>query len=300
MTVETHPALKDHKDAIPLSGFSGATVALVPVGQRSFVRKAANSREGNAGLRDQASRQHQLSGLIADCARMPAILDMGEIDGYFYFDMEYVPSRDAINLLSNSPFHCVSDFADRVERLMTCLSETASSSPSPLTPTIGLIEDKLAQIAAKTQGRFTDRLRPLEDAVARMGTLMEPARTTAVHGDLTFENVLVDRHGRLWLIDTIASPFDHYWIDWSKLFQECEGLWHAHRGRPLARGVTWWLRQRFYAAATALDPAWPIRHYVLLGLTFARILPYARTDADQAFVGRRVEECGRAANELLS
>lgn len=300
MSVEAHPALRDHGDAIPLSGFSGATVALVPSRQHSFVRKAANSRDGNVGLRDQALRQQRLAGLVADCAAMPAILDMGEIDGYFYFDMEFVPSRDAINFLSNSPFHHVSDFAERVERLMIRLSETDSPSPSPLAPTTGMIEAKLAQITAKTEGRFADRLGPLEEAVARMGTLIEPARTTAVHGDLTFENILVDRHGGLWLIDTIASPFDHYWIDWSKLFQECEGLWHAHRGRPLARGVTWWLRQSFHAAATRLDPAWPIRHYVLLGLTLARILPYARTEADLAFVGSRVEECGRAANELLS
>ncbi|MFE3837878.1 phosphotransferase [Pseudogemmobacter sonorensis] len=299
-----HPALRDCGDAIPLSGFSGATIALIPDGPRSFVRKASNSRAGNAGLRGQALRQQRLAGLVAGCAAMPEVLDMGERDGYFYFDMEFVPSRDAINFLSNSGFHSVADFADRVERLMIRLAETPApaptSGPAPLAPSKALVEAKLDQIAARTLGAFGAELAPLRAALARIDRLAAPGGATAVHGDLTFENILVDRHGALWLIDTIASPFDHFAIDWSKLFQECEGLWHAHRGRPLARGVTWWLRQRFHRAATLLDPGWPQRHYIHLGLTFARILPYVKTDEDRSFVGRRVAECGRAALETLS
>lgn len=294
-----HPALRNYPDALLLSGFSGATIALLQAGGRSFVRKAANDPEGNDGLRDQAFRQQALGKLVAGCAAMPTVLDMGDIDGHFYFDMEFVPSRDAINFLSNSPFHSVSDFACKIERLMLRLSETASPSCAPLAPSTELIRQKLDQISAKTAGCFGAQIGPLDEAIARMGGLINLPATTAVHGDLTFENILVDRRGELWLIDTIASPFDHYWVDWSKLFQECEGLWHGHRGRPLARGVTWWLRQRFLDVATNLDPAWPARHYILLGLTFARILPYAKTESDQAFVSRRTEECGRAALELL-
>lgn len=294
-----HPTLRDYPEALPLSGFSGATIALVQTGNRSFVRKAANSPSGNDGLRDQALRQKALSELVAGCAAMPTVFDMGDIDGLFYFDMEFVPSRDAINFLSGSPFHNVSEFAAKIERLMHRLAETASPASAPLAPSTGIISQKLDQVTAKTEGRFAEQIGPLVEALALMGGLAEMPATTAVHGDLTFENILVDRRGELWLIDTIASPFDHYWIDWSKLFQECEGLWHTHRGRPLARGVTWWLRQRFLDVATTLDPAWPIRHYILLGLTFARILPYAKTETDRAFVSRRTEECGKAALELL-
>ena len=103
---------------------------------------------------------------------------------------------------------------------------------------------------------------------------------TAVHGDLTFENILVGRGGQLWLIDAIDLPFHHYWLDWAKLFQECEGRWHAHRGRPISTSVTWWLRTRWMDAAARLAPEYPSRHYLLLGLTFARILPYALSDFD--------------------
>jgi len=299
LTVENHPALRMFCEIIPLSGFSGATVALVRDRGQPFVRKAANRLEANGALRDQAVRQQSLATLVDGCAGMPEVLDMGEHDGLFYFDMAFIPSRDAVNFLSNGTFDSVADFADRVERLMSRLAASAPVSEPALAPRKILLVEKLRQIADRTGAMHEDVLAPLVEAAARIEVLVADERPTAAHGDLTFENILVDRRGALWLIDTITSPFDHVWIDWSKLFQECEGLWHAHRGRPLARGVTWWLRQRFHAAATALDPAYPARHYILLGLTFARILPYARTDEDRAFVARRVAECGRAALDNL-
>jgi hypothetical protein len=271
-----HPALRQFQEVLLLTGFSGATVALVLDEARPFVRKVTNSREASAALKEQALRQQKLSELVAGCASVPEVLDIGEFDGLLYFDMAFIPSRDAVHFLSHGTFDGVSDFANRLERLMERLAGSSPIGTQPLQP-----------------------LTPLQEAVELLDVLVPGGGTTAAHGDLTFENILVDRSGGLWLIDTIPSPFDHYWIDWSKIFQECEGLWHAHRGRPLARGVTWWLRQRMFDAATRLSPAYASRHYVMLGLTFARILPYAKTESDFAFVEKRVAECGRAALEIL-
>jgi hypothetical protein len=294
-----HPALREFREVIPLSGFSGATVALVRDRAAPFVRKVSNRIDANGGLREQAVRQQALAGIVEGCAAMPEVLDMGERDGFFYFDMAFIPSRDAINFLSNGTFDGVAEFAERVEQLMQRLAASAPVGDAPLPPKKALLTEKLTQIAERTGARHEAALAPLTEAVARIDRIVADETPTAVHGDLTFENILVDRRGALWLIDTIPSPFDHYMVDWSKLFQECEGLWHAHRGRPLARGVTWWLRQYFHGAATRLDPAYPARHYILLGLTFARILPYAKTDEDRAFVSQRVMECGRAALDNL-
>lgn len=296
-----HPALRNLTGVIPLSGFSGATVVLVPAHGYKFVRKAANLPEANDGLRDQALRQRILADLLEDCAAVPRVLDMGESDGLFHFDMEFTPSRDAVNFLANGSFDTVAAFSDRVERLMERLSQAPAvcTGPAPLLPQMALLTDKLAQIVGRTGGHYAEDIAGLEQALARIDQLIPNPRVTATHGDLTFENILVDRNGGLWLIDTIRSPFDHYWVDWAKLFQDCEGLWHMHRGRPLARGVTWWLRQRFHAAATRMDPIWPARHYLLLGLTFARILPYARTPEDRRFVAGRVRDCGVAALAMI-
>lgn len=294
-----HPALRNLKEVIPLSGFSEATVALVRDGQHSFVRKASNYLGGNERLMDQARRQRSLSAVVAGCAGVPAILNDGIVNGFYYFDMEFVPSRDAVNYLSHCSFGDVAEFGDRVVRLIRQLSLSKPTEESPRTPTKKLVLDKLDGIAKQTDGRFAAGLAALSEAVACLDKLVENDAPTAVHGDLTFENILVGRDGELWLIDTIPSPVDHYWIDWSKLFQECEGRWHGHRGRPLAKGVTWWLRSHLYAAATRMDSGYPMRHYILLGLTFARILPYAKNDEDCAFVGQRVANCGKAALEMF-
>ena len=293
-----HPALRSFSEVILLSGFSGATVALVRDRHLPFVRKTANRADANASLREQAVRQRLLADTIADCAAMPEVLGEGECDGYYYFDMAFVPSRDAVNFLAHCTFDSVAEFAERVNRLMARLAQSPAIGARPLPPRKALVVEKLDQIVQRAGDRAAAALAPLTQAVACFETL-SVERETAVHGDLTFENILVDRRGDLWLIDTIASPFDHYWIDWSKLFQECEGLWHAHRGRPLARGVTWWLRQRFFETATRLDPAYPLYHYVLLGLTFARILPYAQGEEHLAFVEKRVIECGQAALDIF-
>jgi hypothetical protein len=111
---------------------------------------------------------------------------------------------------------------------------------------------------------------------------------------------LVDRDGELWLIDAIDGPFTHYWLDLAKLFQECEGRWHAHRGRPIAASVIDHLRTRWMAAAERLDPGYRVVHYPLLALTFARILPYARTPEDIRFLEHRVRIFTERAERVLT
>jgi len=124
--------------------------------------------------------------------------------------------------------------------------------------------------------------------VRRAAALLPTTEITAAHGDLTLENIMIDRKGSLCLIDPIASPFDHYWMDWAKLFQDCEGEWFLHRGQRIEPGICHWLRQRLYASACARSAHYAAWHYLLLGLTFARILPYTRTDDDVRFVSQRV------------
>jgi hypothetical protein len=103
----------------------------------------------------------------------------------------------------------------------------------------------------------------------------------------------------LWLIDPIQSPIDHYWFDWAKLFQECEGHWYLHRRKPISSGVVHWLRNRWHRAAIDLVPGYAAWHYLLLALTFARILPYARSESDVEFVTARVQAFSRSAQRYI-
>jgi hypothetical protein len=291
-----HPALAGFSEVVPLSGFSGAEVVLLrtPAGSL-FVRKAGRDAATSVVLRRQAVRQRWLQTAVAGSANVPEVVDEGEIEGLYYFDMPFIASRDAVSFLSTATFDDLGEFAQRIESLMAALARTGPEPGGARPPTKEALLGKLDEISARTGGRFAEVLEPLRGATAALDTLVGPSGATAAHGDLTFENILVGRRGQLWLIDTIDSPFDHYWVDWSKLFQECEGRWHAHRGRAISTSVTWWLRNRWLRAAASLSPDYPSRHYVFLALTFARILPYALSDRDRSYVAGRVSAFGNAA-----
>ena len=294
----SHPAFAGFSELLPLSGLSGAEVILMRTRAGSrVVRKMGRDAATNRVLKRQAERQRWLRTVIEDVADVPEVILEGDADGRYFFDMPFIPSRDAATFLATADFDEVYDFAERIESLMAKLSRTGPEPGKWSPPVKRVVDLKLAEIATRTQGRHTAVMQPLCAAVAALDSLagVSDEAPTAVHGDLTFENILVGRKGRLWLIDSIDSPFDHFWLDWSKLFQECEGRWHSHRGRSISTSVTWYLRERWMQAAKRLSPAYGPRHYILLGLTFARILPYARSDQDLAFVSSRVHAYGTAA-----
>lgn len=293
-----HPAFASFKQVVPLAGFSGAAIAIVRnSGGAQFVRKAAMAQGGNDVLRTQAARQHWLRDQLAGAAGVPEILDEGELDGLYHFDMEFVPSRDAHAFLNNASFGDIEYFADRIEELLRHMSERRL--PDRAAPTVQPLLLKLAEIDGRTAGGFARLLDPLRATVEALGAFPDGAPATATHGDLTFENILVGPKFRLWLIDPIQSPVDHHWFDWAKLFQECEGRWYEHRGKPLSAGVTHWLRNRWLDAANAITPNYAAWHYLLLALTFARILPYARTPRDVEFVAERVAAFGTVARQSI-
>lgn len=280
-----HPAFAGEREVVPLSGFSGALIALLRDARgRSYVRKAAKTPADSTKLARQADRQTELGALLDGVARMPEVLRTGEADGCYWFDMTFVPGRDGIRYLSDASHIEFDSFTGQIGGIINRFASTADQA-SPI-DVRSAIADKLLDIDRKTAGEFRHLLARLNFAAS---SIPQTLPRTAAHGDLTLENLIVDRQDKLWLIDTIDSPFDHYWIDLSKLFQDCEGRWFKHRGRALSLGISWELRQRIFRAAQAMDARYPAFHYLLLSLTFARILPYSRTETDRTFVRRRVE-----------
>ncbi|MFS0738529.1 phosphotransferase [Sphingomonas sp. 1P06PA] len=284
-------------EALPLSGFSGADVMLLRHWDgHLFVRKAAATPAANDRLRRQARRQHWLEGAVGDTAVVAPVEGEGETDGLYWYDMGFMRGRDAVSHLSDASFAEVEGFASAVSRLLERLAAASAETPLHDVGLRGMLLDKLADIDTRTQNRHASILGPLVMAAVHIRTSIA---TTAAHGDLTFENIIVDANHGLCLIDPIESPIEHYWMDLAKLFQDCEGRWHQYRRRALPSSISWALRQRFMGIATAMDARYPAFHYLLLGLTFARILPYAKDDRDRAFIAHRVETFGGLATRAL-
>lgn len=293
--MKTHPAFAGRREMVPLSGFSGALIALLRDDEgRAFVRKAAETPQHSKRLKRQAERQAMLGALVRGVAHMPEVEREGESEGCYWFDMSFAPGRDAVTYLSEASHDQFDAFTRDIGKIVERLAASPADAP-PFVPGPA-IAAKFAEIDRKTDGRHSDLLGRLIAASQSMTFELQP---TAAHGDLTLENIIVGTDRKLWLIDTIDSPFDHYWIDLSKLFQDVEGRWFLHRGRTLSLGLSWELRQRLFHYASVMDGRYPAWHYLMLTLTFARILPYARDDHDRAFIEGRVALFATASDRAL-
>lgn len=293
--MKTHPAFVGHKDIVPLSGFSGAMIGLMrtPSGH-NFVRKAASRPEHSVRLRRQAERQSQLVGLLAGVAGVPQVERDGEIDGCYWFDMAFAVGRDAVGFLSEASHNDFDTFTFNIGAVIERLA-TSEQGGQPFSPA-DAIRTKCGEIDVKTSGAHSALLDRL---IVVSRTLDDHLFPTASHGDLTLENIIVDKQDRLWLIDSIDSPFDHYWMDLTKLFQDCEGRWFLRRGKRLSVGLTWELRNRLLSRAVAMNPTYGAFHYLLLSLTFARILPYTHSADDRDFVVNRVTIFANLCSRML-
>ena len=283
----THPAFQHERHVVPLSGFSGAYVALLEgsVSERKRVRKAAVLPKDNARLQEQAILQGRVATALSGTAHVPAMLEEGFVEGCYWFDMEFVPGLDAVEYLSTATPARAQSFIKQVSAILR-VQAGAIDPHGPLIDLAAQVNGKLDEIDAKTKDAFKDLTVPLRQSLGQDQILLEP---NFAHGDLTLENILVDQHENLWLIDTIPSPFNHYWIDLAKLYQDLEGRWFLHRGRSLSIGLTRMISEHLMQEAIRLDPRYKAYHPTLLGLTFARILPYCKSAEDTAFVTSRIK-----------
>lgn len=278
-----------------LVGLSGARVALMTKDDRTwFVRKTAVGAAQSARLRAQMAKQAAFAAVVGDVVRVPRILDAGERDGDFFFDMEFVRGVDGVSFLRRASQAEVAALADRLRAYI----EAIARQPPTIETSRGLFEASYAKVCEVQ--RKTSAI--ADDTLARLFLALEPLRRvgagltpTACHGDLTLENLIVDDTGQVWLVDLLDAPFEHYWQDVVKLHQDLEGGWYLLGHPPVARYVLEYVGRRVRTAVAAVGEGYAQIHAVLLACTFVRILPYVRGDQERQFVLARVEHFARRA-----
>ncbi len=198
VTAPLHPAFAGFSEFLPLSGLSGAEVMLLRTRAGSrIVRKIGRDAATNRVLRRQAERQRWLRTALEGEVDVPEVILEGDADGRYFFDMPFIPSRDAATFLAAADFDDIYDFAERIERLMAKLSRTGPEPETWRPPDKHMVIRKLDEIAARTEGRHATVMQALCAAIAALDSLADASdeAPTAVHGDLTFENILVGRKG---------------------------------------------------------------------------------------------------------
>lgn len=281
-----------------LSGYSGATVLLIEElsGDR-YVRKVAAGAGGNERLADQIVRLTEFSSRVGSLVRSPTIRATGTIDGRAFADMEVVDGLDGVTFLRTASLIDVRRFtATLVQYLRLAADSDPVGKPSTSSFADGFSR-KIVELRS-TLADDAESLTLLGELEASTIGVTFPTGATLCHGDLTLENLLVDRSGSVWMIDHSSPPFEHVWFDIAKIEQDLAGGWYLRSHEQLDAGVRTFVLS---AVRSAADPsAYGAARQALLGLTFARILPYTRDQQAREFVLERIRSVLRSPSSSRS
>ncbi len=285
-----YPDLKKGDRIRPLKGLSGVDVFLIQKKSgTSFVRKQSPTLEGNIRLNKQLDKQKWFMQRGEDSKVLtPEILGEGEIGGRLYFDMERIVGLDGVSFLQRASYQEVEAFGRFISEYLRWASEEESLFP-PRTSFSESLHTKIDAVEEKCPWTLS-----YCDALRAKIALIEGHDLDAAwcHGDLTFENMMIDSSGRVVFLDFLDNYHEHPMPDVSKLFQDLRGLWYSRHGKVVSASVRGFLVQRFMKVAAELvgpsvDAA--LLTELLLALTFLRIAPYATSVRDIDIVRTRLE-----------
>jgi aminoglycoside phosphotransferase len=279
-----------------LTGLSGANVFLVTRDERHwFIRKLATDQAASDRLRRQAMKQARFALELPDVLRTPRVLDEGEHDGMYYFDLEFVSGSDGATYLRRATYAEVSTFAERLKNYLTAASDCPPIGDGTFANLFDAVYSKVSEAQRITSAIDADSLSRLFLALEPLRHMAD-VRPTLCHGDLTLENMVVDAQGTIWVFDLLDSPFEHYWLDVAKLHQDLSGGWYLAQQPPVAKCVLDYVSRELLKSAEQLRPGYRKIHHLLVASTFVRILPYARTAERLRFVQERIEHFARLAS----
>lgn len=283
------PAVRSKAGATLLAGHSLNRVYLVSDDDHNwFIRKVSREPAGNVRLRHQVEKQASFGQKVGTILPTPAIEGEGEVDGRYYFDMEFVRGQDAVSFLRHATYDEVRRFTE-----VLCNYIRAAAIQDALIRTTdfaNLFEAayrKLCDVQQRTK-RLPDSC--LSRIFLGLNCLVRhpAAMPTLCHGDLTLENLIIDGHGKVWTIDLLDAPFETYWHDVAKLHQDLDAGWYHLRHPRISQAVLHYISRHLLHTATSIDPDYEKAHIVMLAVSMARILPYANADEQEFLLDRIV------------
>ena len=256
-------------------------------GERWRVRKVAADEAVSRRLQLQLTKQQRLVDAVDAPVRVPEVLDQGTVDGRFWFDMAFVHGIDAPTYLRRGQADDVIRFT---AQLVDYVQWAWAADPWDGGTSTDLFDGLFGRLCAVR--RACEDMSPT--TFERLALSLErwrgdPVGRTWCHGDLTLENIQVDRNGDLWFFDLLDAPHEHVFQDVAKLHQDLAGSWYRRTHERVSAASLRHVSDAVTRAATALDDRYQQLHPVLVAMCFARILPYAESDADRAAVRRGLE-----------
>jgi thiamine kinase-like enzyme len=273
--------LQEIKFISNLKGFSGCILRLYSKNGVYFVRKISKDLKYNDRLEKQMLKQKHFSEHLAnDSFDSPKILDQGYEDDRFYFDMEYVAGLNLIEYISAANVAELIEICEMIVNLIKCMKKEQKDESFDLwQKTNNKLKEILTLPPISTNLELTNLINELIEATSAL-TESKIMLASFCHGDLTFENIVYDRtKNKFYLIDFLDSYIESQYMDINKIFQDVEGGWYELRRSDLnlnnLRLKMAFLEKYLKLELFQIEEEYSKYHYLLLAVTFSRILPYA-------------------------
>jgi len=272
---------------LTLDGYSGYEVALVKDPKNGYiVIKKSKSKEKNERLIRQYEKHCFFQNLREECFGVPEITGHGYDKDMFFYEYRFVEGSTLIKYIDGANQSDIENISDKLLKIM---KHFASKS--------AIYYEKWAQMSMKeflgkkveencAKCGLDDEIR--RKFLSKIGNLPEKGRCLC-HGDFTFDNIIVDEKGELWLIDYL-DVYPHYWMDVSKLFQDIDGGWYEIKhGSKLPMNKLFFMRQYLLGEMDKIDPDYRRFHNIFLAVAFLRILPYSKSETDRRLIVEKIK-----------
>ena len=248
-----------------LKGHSGCHVFLCERGNTRFVKKAAGAAGYSQRLEQQMLKQRAFKH---PCIKKPSVYESGTENDCFYFTMEYVKGVQLSTFISRNT---VQELDPIIEQLLTFVRSNICDA---MTDFRAPISDKLCSISPSSP-------LPIDKYVEYCLAFDWSAIPTGYcHGDLSFENILVNQ-SNLYFIDFHDSFVETPYLDLSKLLLDILVLWswRFEKRRPIIKNA-----HIYDIVLSQLESREVEIVRRLLVLNLLQILPYANSHRNALFV----------------
>lgn len=274
----------------PFSGLSGSSIYLVSSPSNVvFVRKVATNPETSFRLQKQLEKLKLFQNHKFSTAASPKLLKAGYFnDDCLYIDLEYISGLNLSEYLVRADSQKLKRLGEHLGIFLTEISQEQPIEKVPNNVT-EVFYDKTFAIVKKCPWLSDEVKVNLFLNIKNISQLIG-SKSTLCHGDLTLENILIDKQEKIWLIDHLDSFFPHYWQDISKLHQDLSGEWFRFRYPHInvPKYTLSYLSNHLLQNVLKIEPSYFLAHYGLLALVFARILPYTTDDCTRQFAMSRL------------
>lgn len=257
-----------------LKGNSGCSIQLHKKDGVFFVRKQATTIKVSKRLEEQVN----ILSDIRKISSSPVILSTTKNREIFEYDMEFIEG-DLFSRYThfNSEEEILLAFRKILGFIEKC-SKIKHSNAFSLNNRIVRKLNSLNEIIDVQEGVWS--LVPKEDIILK---------ETFCHGDMTFENIIIDKHDNCVFIDPLKPYLKHYFADISKLLKEvCHNWTYINSGvRVSSRHNSILLNELMN---NALYNNFEKHHKILVCIDLLRTIPYLKDEKKVSLVNQEINK----------